>query len=55
MDYKALLTLAAAFIILFAATFNPLLAASIAIGALVVWAAYLLITYAHKTKERKDT
>lgn len=54
MDYKALLTLAAAFFILFAAIFNPLLAAGIAIGSLVVWAGYLLVTYANITKERKD-
>jgi hypothetical protein len=54
VDSKALLTLAAAFFILFAAIFNPLLAASIAIGSLAVWAGYLLVTYAYKTKEKKD-
>jgi hypothetical protein len=54
VDYKALLTLAAGFLILFAAMFDPFLAASITIGSLVVWAGYLLVTYAYKTKERKD-
>ncbi|HEX7515220.1 MAG TPA: hypothetical protein VF393_06500 [archaeon] len=54
MDYKALLTLAAAFFILFAAMFNPLLAAGIAIGSLVVWTSYLLVTYAYETKEKRD-
>jgi hypothetical protein len=54
VDYKALLTLAAAFFILFAAMFNPLLAAGIAIGSLVVWTSYFLITYAYQTKEKRD-
>jgi len=54
VDNKALLTLEAAFFILFAAMFNPLLAAGIAIVSLVVWAGYLFVTYAYETKERKD-
>jgi uncharacterized membrane protein (UPF0136 family) len=54
VDYKALLTLAAGLLILFAAVFNPILAASIAIGSLVVWASYLLVTYAYKTQEKEE-
>lgn len=48
MDYKALLTLAAALVILFTAMFDPPLAASIAIGSLLVWGMYLLLM--HKKK-----
>lgn len=54
MEYKALLTLVAAFFILFAAMLNPLIAASIAIGSLMVWFGYLLVTYDDKKKERKE-
>ncbi|MGZ4928647.1 MAG: hypothetical protein ACXV76_10295 [Halobacteriota archaeon] len=43
MDYKALLTLIAALVILFTATFDPVLAFSIAIGCVLVWCIYLLI------------
>lgn len=51
-DYKALLTLAAALVIVFAAVFNPLVASSIALCSCVVWAGYLLVMY-YKTKGRK--